>query len=195
MPKMRVNISDARHVRTLLSVVADVDGDFVLDPVHTGAASVYFVCAEEDIERRAAILKKKQRLSRIPGMRKSCEKGEFSRLMDRAAESDSARFNFYPRTFSLPEDKVPDSVWRHGRMLIFKPDKGAQGEGIHLIPSKDELTRRLSTTNGTGVLQEYLAKPLLLPGGLQVGHARLRGDPESPAPTCVPVRGRDRASV
>ena len=34
---MRVNVSDARHVRTLLSIVADFDDEMELDPVQTGA--------------------------------------------------------------------------------------------------------------------------------------------------------------
>jgi hypothetical protein len=65
---------------------------------------------------------------------------------------------------ALPAIPLPHSVTQayHTRWLRphFVQDKGAQGEGIHLIPSKDELGRRLSATNGTGVLQVRRAVPL-----------------------------------
>ena len=68
--------------------------------VHPGglAASVYFVCAEEDIDRRAAMLKKKQRLSRIPGARIClCVQRLTQRSVCTTATNwGTARFSMYP---------------------------------------------------------------------------------------------------
>ena len=61
-------------------------------------ASVYFVCAEEDIDRRAAMLKKKQRLSRIPGARIClCVQRLTQRsVCTTATDWGTARFSMYP---------------------------------------------------------------------------------------------------
>lgn len=77
-------------------------------------------------------------------------------------------FAFYPRTWLLPEDQESFEAHAQGRKskgksqptYIIKPDEGAQGEGIFLIQNP----RDLSHLKQPSIVQEYIAKPLLIRG-------------------------------
>lgn len=158
-----VNIADAGHTRTIMCMVAESKG-WRIETVRSKRSHVYAVVSEEDIERRFAELQPKQIMSRMPGLRQMCDKVAFAGLMHRMELTDPQRFNFFPRTYRLPDDNVPLSVWNQGP-LIYKPDTGAGGDGIYLLCSADDLRRRqyLNPVDGA-VLQSYIAHPLLLKG-------------------------------
>jgi hypothetical protein len=78
-------------------------------------------------------------------------------------EHSPEEFAFFPRTYTLPDDVVTNSAWRHGP-LIFKPDSGAGGDGIYLLCSPADLATRLRNKSSGGVAQQYIDKPMLLQG-------------------------------
>jgi hypothetical protein len=90
------------------------------------------------------------------------------RTSDAADVTMGRHRSFWPTSWVLPEElsAVPSNVYKHERALIFKPDEGTQGVGIHIILSRDELERRAAQARAGAVhvLQSYLHDPLLLDG-------------------------------
>jgi len=136
---------------------------------------VHFIIKEDEILDRVRRigLQKSDIISKIPLFRYFGQKAEWCILMKRYIDSlegkqreNAARI--WPRTWILPDEKVPKRSFKNS-YLIFKPSVGAQGDGIYLIKSQEELKRRLLITNATsnprsGVVQKYVSNPLLLNG-------------------------------
>lgn len=156
-----INTSDARHCVTLLETVVRGRELWRTEHVKNDKKSndVFWVVAEDDQYQRALTLKESQRMSRIPGMRRLCEKANFARLM-RSYDACAAHV---PETYILPDDQIPKSAWK--RPLIFKPGEGSQGEGIYLLFSERDLQRRLELCKAEeAVVQAYLDSPMLMDG-------------------------------
>ncbi|XP_063000573.1 tubulin polyglutamylase TTLL11 [Elgaria multicarinata webbii] len=94
-----------------------------------------------------------------------------SRAMRTMQELFPDEYNFYPRSWILPEEfaiflaevhmiKDTNPSWRP--TFIVKPDGGCQGDGIYLIkePGDVRMTGNLQTR--PAVVQEYMSKPLLI---------------------------------
>ena len=92
-------------------------------------------------------------------------KVELSQHINRLRRFFPEDFSFYPRTWLLPEDQGEFEAYAQSskgkkKTFIVKPDEGAQGEGIFLVQHPRQLTR----LRHPSVVQEYIAKPLLLRG-------------------------------
>ncbi|XP_032994096.1 tubulin polyglutamylase TTLL11 [Lacerta agilis] len=110
-------------------------------------------------------------VNKFPGMTEVLRKIPLSRAMRMMKELFPDEYNFYPRSWILPEEfhiflaevnmmKEANPRWKP--IFIVKPDGGCQGEGIYLIkdPSDIQLTGNLSIR--PGVVQEYMSKPFLI---------------------------------
>ena len=96
-------------------------------------------------------------------------KAQLSKLLHQMHQLFPDEFDFYPRTWLLPEQyhhfcasvAEMQQKYPHDKpVFIVKPDEGSQGDGIYLITNPHHmgsvgLVRR-------AVVQEYIAKPLLL---------------------------------
>ncbi|KAH0517075.1 Tubulin polyglutamylase TTLL11 [Microtus ochrogaster] len=80
-------------------------------------------------------------------------------------------YNFYPRSWILPEEfqlfvtevrmvKDGDPTWKP--TFIVKPESGCQGDGIYLIKDPNDIRMTGTLQNRPAVVQEYICKPLLI---------------------------------
>lgn len=108
-------------------------------------------------------LKSYQKINHFSGMLNLCRKNFMAINLNRLKEYFPEEYNFYPKTWILPNDwnnfsKLFDSG-SSKRVIICKPDAGCQGRGIIL-------TRTLDRINPADkqVAQIYEEKPLLIDG-------------------------------
>lgn len=96
-------------------------------------------------------------------------KDELSSHINRLRQFFPDELSFYPRTWLLPQDQESFEEYAHShkgkkkkspKTYIVKPDQGAQGEGIFLI----QQPRDLHHLRVPSIVQEYIAKPLLIKG-------------------------------
>lgn len=155
-----VNISDAGHARSIISVVAKAKRWRTELAKVSERTSVFIVMREEDVVERYSLLGPEQRMSRIPRMSDLCHKAAFSKLMRADSKECPA---FVPRTFILP---CPSSQIASLRFpAIFKPDDGAAGDGIFVLNSPAELNKKMQNMRcSSAVVQQYLSRPMLLNG-------------------------------
>nr|XP_027791635.1 tubulin polyglutamylase TTLL11 [Marmota flaviventris] len=110
-------------------------------------------------------------VNKFPGMTEMLRKVTLSRAVRMMQNLFPEEYNFYPRSWILPEEfqlfvtqiqmvKDDNPSWKP--TFIVKPDGGCQGDGIYLIkdPSDIRLTGTLQTR--PAVVQEYICKPLLI---------------------------------
>lgn len=101
------------------------------------------------------------------GMSTVAHKAELAKHMNRLRKFFPEEFDFYPRTWLLPEEQEEFEAYAYrkreqGKAMtyILKPDEGAQGEGIFLFQNP----RDLCALKVPSVVQEYISKPLLIRG-------------------------------
>ncbi|XP_030063416.1 tubulin polyglutamylase TTLL11 isoform X2 [Microcaecilia unicolor] len=110
-------------------------------------------------------------VNKFPGMTDMVRKITLSRAMRAMQELFPEEYNFYPRSWILPDEtqffisqvnkvKGIDSSWKP--TFIVKPDGGCQGDGIYLIKNPGSIRVMGSTQNKPSVVQEYISKPLLI---------------------------------
>ncbi|XP_051492694.1 tubulin polyglutamylase TTLL11 isoform X2 [Apus apus] len=108
-------------------------------------------------------------VNKFPGMTEMVRKITLSRAVRTMQDLFPLEYNFYPRSWILPEEfplfvdevrmmKDSDPSWKP--TFIVKPDGGCQGDGIYLI--KDPSDIRLTGGIRPAVVQEYICKPLLV---------------------------------
>lgn len=100
-------------------------------------------------------------ISKVPGYSELCKKGMFTRMMSGVV------LQGWPKSWRVPEQSVPVSEFKR-ETLVFKPDDGAQGEGVTLLLRKSDLERRIAELDRlggkVGVVQRYISSPMLLDG-------------------------------
>lgn len=101
-------------------------------------------------------------------------KGPLTQSLNSMRSLFENEFNFYPRTWFLPEqfkDFSDDCRYIHDKQLkskshlttfIVKPNDGSQGEGIYLIKNPSQFFQ--FNTNKTYIVQEYIHNPFLIDG-------------------------------
>ncbi|XP_038045726.1 tubulin polyglutamylase TTLL11-like [Patiria miniata] len=108
-------------------------------------------------------------VNKYPGLLELVRKAQLSKLLHQMQQLFPDEYNFYPRTWLLPEQyhhfcadvaSLQQQNPRAKPVFIVKPDEGSQGDGIYLITNPHHmgtvgLVRR-------AVVQEYIPKPLLL---------------------------------
>ncbi|XP_029468468.1 tubulin polyglutamylase TTLL11 isoform X2 [Rhinatrema bivittatum] len=110
-------------------------------------------------------------VNKFPGMTDMVRKITLSRAMRAMQELFPEEYNFYPRSWILPEElqffiaqvnkvKGNDPSWKP--TFIVKPDGGCQGDGIYLIKDPTNIRVMGSMQNRPAVVQEYISKPLLV---------------------------------
>lgn len=112
-------------------------------------------------------------VNKFPGMIEMLRKINLSRAVRTMQELFPEEYNFYPRSWILPEEfqqfsaqirMVKDIDATLKPTFIVKPDGGSQGDGIFLIREPNDL-RLLGGASPGGkqaVVQEYIHKPLLI---------------------------------
>ncbi|ROI16651.1 Tubulin polyglutamylase TTLL11 [Anabarilius grahami] len=105
------------------------------------------------------------------GMIEMLRKINLSRAVRTMQELFPEEYNFYPRSWILPEEyqlfstqirllKDNDSTLKS--TFIVKPDSGSQGDGIYLIRDPADLRVISGSQIKQAVVQEYIQKPLLI---------------------------------
>ncbi|NXJ27914.1 TTL11 polyglutamylase, partial [Dicrurus megarhynchus] len=110
-------------------------------------------------------------VNKFPGMTETVRKITLSRAMRTMQNLFPEEYNFYPRSWILPEElslfveevrtmKDSDPSWKP--TFIVKPDGGCQGDGIYLIKDPGDIRLTGSIQSRPAVVQEYICKPLLM---------------------------------
>ncbi|NXH49709.1 TTL11 polyglutamylase, partial [Dicaeum eximium] len=110
-------------------------------------------------------------VNKFPGMLETVRKITLSRAMRTMQDLFPLEYNFYPRSWILPEElplfmaevrmmKDRNPSWKP--TFIVKPDGGCQGDGIYLIKDPGDIRLTGSTQSRPAVVQEYICKPLLV---------------------------------
>ncbi|NXH94793.1 TTL11 polyglutamylase, partial [Pachycephala philippinensis] len=110
-------------------------------------------------------------VNKFPGMMETVRKITLSRAMRTMQDLFPVDYNFYPRSWILPEElslfvdefhrmKDSDPSWKP--TFIVKPDGGCQGDGIYLIKDPSDVRLTGSIQSRPAVVQEYICKPLLV---------------------------------
>ncbi|KAL0965260.1 hypothetical protein UPYG_G00278960 [Umbra pygmaea] len=110
-------------------------------------------------------------VNKFPGMIEMLRKINLSRAVRTMQELFPEEYNFYPRSWILPEEfqlfstqirlaKESDASLKP--TFIVKPDGGSQGDGIFLIRDPSDLRIIAGSQTKQSVVQEYIDKPLLI---------------------------------
>ncbi|KAM6431224.1 tubulin polyglutamylase TTLL11 isoform 2-T2 [Liasis olivaceus] len=110
-------------------------------------------------------------VNKFPGMTEMVRKVNLSRAMRTMQELFPEEYNFYPRSWILPDEfaifltevnltKESNPRWRP--TFIVKPDGGCQGDGIYLIKDPTEIRMMGNLHSRPAVVQEYMSKPFLI---------------------------------
>ncbi|XP_048821534.1 tubulin polyglutamylase TTLL11 isoform X1 [Lagopus muta] len=110
-------------------------------------------------------------VNKFPGMTEMVRKVMLSRAVRTMQDLFPVEYNFYPRSWILPEEfplfvaevrmmKESDPSWKP--TFIVKPDGGCQGDGIYLIKDPSDVRLAGSLQSRPAVVQEYICKPLLV---------------------------------
>lgn len=133
---------------------------------------VVWVVQKDDLDERLPHLKDRQWISKIPGLAEMTKKVPTAVALNKWKEQYPEEFGFWPRTWIMPEEAntLDTFLAKQKKKLgtfIFKPNDGAQGDGIFLLQSRGDLSRRLSSFGHSGdqaIVQKYMPTPLLLDG-------------------------------
>ncbi|CAD8050067.1 unnamed protein product [Paramecium sonneborni] len=108
-------------------------------------------------------------ISRIPGAKLISTKKETTSIMAKMRQYFPSIYNFYPKTYTMPEDLhefIEDFEKKDGISYIAKPDKGTQGQGIFIVSQIEDLfnngIKDISYIKKNYIIQEYISNPLLL---------------------------------
>ncbi|XP_019396670.1 PREDICTED: tubulin polyglutamylase TTLL11 [Crocodylus porosus] len=110
-------------------------------------------------------------VNKFPGMTEMVRKITLSRAVRTMQDLFPEEYNFYPRSWILPEEfplfvaevrmmKESDPAWKPA--FIVKPDGGCQGDGIYLIKDPSDIRLAGNLQSRPAVVQEYICKPLLI---------------------------------
>ncbi|KAK2515022.1 Ttll11 [Columba guinea] len=110
-------------------------------------------------------------VNKFPGMTEMVRKITLSRAVRTMQDLFPLEYNFYPRSWILPEEfplfvdevrmlKDSDPSWKP--TFIIKPDGGCQGDGIYLVKDPSDIRLSGSIPARPAVVQEYICKPLLV---------------------------------
>ncbi|XP_077161810.1 tubulin polyglutamylase TTLL11 isoform X3 [Paroedura picta] len=110
-------------------------------------------------------------VNKFPGMTEMVRKITLSRAVRIMQDLFPEEYNFYPRSWILPEEftnflteirlmKDNNPSWKP--TFIVKPDGGCQGDGIYLIKEPSEVRLMGNLQSRPAVVQEYISKPLLI---------------------------------
>uniref|UniRef100_A0A665WXE2 Tubulin tyrosine ligase-like family, member 11 n=1 Tax=Echeneis naucrates TaxID=173247 RepID=A0A665WXE2_ECHNA len=110
-------------------------------------------------------------VNKFPGMIEMLRKINLSRAVRTMQELFPEEYNFYPRSWILPEEyqqfstqirMVRENDATVNPTFIVKPDGGSQGDGIYLIRDPSDLKLMTGSQAKQAVVQEYIQKPLLI---------------------------------
>ncbi|KAM8828782.1 tubulin polyglutamylase TTLL11 isoform 2-T2 [Spinachia spinachia] len=110
-------------------------------------------------------------VNKFPGMIEMLRKINLSRAVRTMQELFPEEYDFYPRSWILPEEcqqfstqirMVKENDATMNPTFIVKPDSGSQGDGIYLIRDPSDLKLMAGSPVKQAVVQEYIQKPLLI---------------------------------
>ena len=107
-----------------------------------------------------------QKINHFPGTGEISRKDCLARHLSKMSKVCPKDYNFAPKSWVLPAEAVSlkkhsDDAKRKGNQTtyIYKPPNSAQGKGIMLVQSADDIP-----STDTVLVQEYLSKPFLIDG-------------------------------
>ncbi|XP_029921907.1 tubulin polyglutamylase TTLL11 [Myripristis murdjan] len=110
-------------------------------------------------------------VNKFPGMIEMLRKINLSRAVRTMQELFPEEYDFYPRSWILPEEyqqfsaqirMVKENDSTVNPTFIVKPDGGSQGDGIYLIRDPSDLKLMAGSQTKQAVVQEYIQRPLLI---------------------------------
>jgi len=164
LPKVVINTTRSRGELKLLERIIEKNKAFGWKKAIGSNGGGDVMWSGLDIPWEDTYLAKEIRLNRIPGMKMLAHKKMTGFYLNKFREFYPEEFDFYPKTFLLPEeyDQFKEYKSKHpDRLFIAKPTSGSQGDGIILVRKASDLAPSSTITNEM-VVQEYIDKPLLL---------------------------------
>ncbi|KAF6199972.1 hypothetical protein GE061_006270 [Apolygus lucorum] len=122
---------------------------------------VYWTDVFPSLER-CRCMKRYQRINHFPGMLEICRKDTLARNLHYMLKQFPKDYNFFPRTWCLPEDYVDMlefSKSNPGKTYILKPCRGSEGRGISITKNPKHFRTKYNMIG-----QVYISKPLLIGG-------------------------------
>lgn len=142
-PKFSINTYKAGSAAHVLSIVSSLHGYREVSNI-SDTSSIFWVRNQTELLNRFVELKSRQYVSRIPGMMDLCKKADFAVILNEAKLNRPEAYDFWPKTWVTP-NFPPKSAFKDKKStFIYKPDEGAQGDGIVLMKSYADVTRKLS---------------------------------------------------
>jgi tubulin polyglutamylase TTLL11 len=88
-------------------------------------------------------------VNRFPGMSDLCDKKTSGYYLNKFREYFPEEFDFFPRTFLLPEEleEFESQSKKTKKVFIAKPDGGAHGGGISLVRCVKDLNLSIYKSN------------------------------------------------
>ncbi|KAJ6651706.1 hypothetical protein lerEdw1_020696, partial [Lerista edwardsae] len=110
-------------------------------------------------------------VNKFPGMTEMVRKITLSRAVRTMQDLFPEEYNFYPRSWILPEEftifltevqlmRDRNPAWKP--TFIVKPDGGCQGDGIYLVQEPTDVRMSSNLQSRPAVVQEYISKPMLV---------------------------------
>lgn len=162
-PVFTVNLRESKNAAAIVRAVACQR----LGMREMDSASANLFWYERAIKvSEVSMMDRLQRVNMIPGMHDMARKLSLARVLNRLRRCFPDDYDFFPRTWSLPleaaafaEHCASNARTQPPPAYIVKPSAGAQGAGIYLTSGPETMR-----SHSAAVVQEYIAKPLLLDG-------------------------------
>jgi tubulin polyglutamylase TTLL6/13 len=100
-------------------------------------------------------------------MHEICRKDYLARNLSRLSRLFPRDYNFFPKTWILPNDFVDFkqvAATQKNMSYIAKPDQGCQGKGIFLFRKSSQILNCEGGDMDNMIVQNYLSRPLLIDG-------------------------------
>lgn len=163
---LRVNTSKCRGELRLLKLIFQKRG---WKEVFDLNSDIFWSAFSLNSDEYVSLKLKKIKNNRIPCLADLAEKRLTAFFLNKFQFYFPENFDFYPKTFLLPEDyqllkSFKKQKGNKSKLLIVKPTSGSQGDGILLMKTLRDFENffNINYNNMEYVAQEYLNNPLLI---------------------------------
>ncbi|RNA28910.1 tubulin polyglutamylase TTLL11 [Brachionus plicatilis] len=177
--KITVDTSKARSNTEVLKLcIAELGWQECPSGLANGCDIIWQSCASHEgrDQNSFSCFSPDSRLNKFPSMNHLLKKGPLTHSLNVMRRFYPSEFNFYPKTWFLPEQLkefsqecrfIHDQDSKMKKPLttfIVKPNDGSQGDGIYLISSPSGYLNPKTDNPKSYIVQEYVHNPFLIDG-------------------------------